>query len=148
MTSLLDRLDEPNAESWIPEEGDKLILKVTGKDVNRGKFGDYVIVTGDVQPGSTLQGEPLKLPQQRAVHCLGTVLSGEVGYQSGTDKAPQGEWLDRNKVPLGSIFAVKYHGKVQGSSGQPYHSWKVIVEVPTVADLLDEPSVAEDELFG
>ena len=145
--NMLDRLDAPSAESWVPEEGDKLIIKVTGKDATRGKYGDYVVLTGEVQKGSTLNGELLSLPQERSLHCLGFVLSNEVGYQSGNDDDPQGQWIDKGKVPIGATFGVKYNGTATSSTGRQYKDWKTAVEIPTVADHLED-SADEAELFG
>lgn len=135
MSDLFDQLDAPMAESVILQEDDKLVLTVENIDTRDAGYGDYVIVTGTVEAGSTENGgTPIEAGTQRAFHCLGTVLSNEIGFDS--DK---GAWTPERKLFVGGTLAVKFLGKKQGQNGNSYASYRVIVKAPpSIAEQLDD----------
>lgn len=132
MTDLLDQLDEPQAESWVAEEGDKIAGRILNVDVTDLGHGPYPILTIEVQ-GGTLKGEPLTPGETRACHLMATVQSNEVGFNRDT-----GRWDPERKPRRGGSIGMKYHGKKQGRNGNEYDSWRVIYTEPApVLDQLD-----------
>ena len=126
MSDLLDQLDEPMAESWIGEPDDKLVGTVTNLSSRDGGYGEYPIVTLDVESG-TVGGKPIEVPVTLALHGLGTVLQGELWAEG-----KPGAW----KLGIGDTLAVKYLGKKQGRTNE-YDAWRVIIKRASLADALD-----------
>lgn len=133
ISDMLAGLDAPDAESWIPEPGDVLVLRVDAISYHDGGYGEYPVLSGAVQEGSTLEGKALELPQARALHCLGRVMQGEIGWDSDSNR-----WGEDRKVRNGSLVAVKFVGEKTSTAGNVYKHYKVIVENPTLADKLED----------
>jgi len=76
--NLIDALDAPSAEAWIPEaKGDLIVGLIVSEGEWDAGYGPYPILTFEVEQ-ATVDGKAVQA-HTLAVHCLGTVLSEKVG---------------------------------------------------------------------
>ena len=135
MTDMFNQLDEEvtYAEAWMPVIGDKIVGTVTKIDSRTTEYGEYPILTLQVEAG-TQNGNPLPVPAELSWHVLGTVAQKELGFEDG-------KWTSERKVNTGSKVGAKYVEDRKGKSGYGYAFWHVLVQNPTMAEQLDQPSL-------
>ena len=135
MTDMFNQLDEEvtYAEAWMPVVGDKIVGTVTKIDSRTTEFGEYPILTLAVEAG-TQEGKDIGTPVELSWHVLGTVAQRELGFENGA-------WLPERKVKVGSKVGAKYVEDRKGKSGYGYAFWHVLVQNPTMAEQLDQPSL-------
>jgi hypothetical protein len=99
--SLKDNLNADYAPAWRPEPGGMLIGVVTALSEREGAYGVYPIVTVRQDDGTD--------------HAFHDVARAK---------------LARAKPKVGERIGIKYLGKRDRQSGQPYHDYKVEVDRP------------------
>jgi len=137
MSKMFDELDTEveNAEAWVAEPEDKITGKIVKIDHRDGGYGEYPILTIEVDEG-TVGGKPIKVPALRSIHCMATVIMGEVGWNRD-----RGAWGEDRTAFVGGTVGMKYLGKKQGRTNE-YDAWRVIIEPPaSVGDQLDDDSL-------
>lgn len=138
---MLDDLDVEveNAEAWMAEEGDKLVGRVVRIDSRDGGFGEYPILTIEVEAG-TVGGKAIEVPATLSWHVMATVAKQELGWDIDTKR-----WSTDRKVFNGCKVGAKFVDIRQGKSNT-YEFWRVIVEpAPTMAEQLD---AGDDGMFS
>lgn len=140
INDLFDELDQEveYAEPWVAEEGDKLVGKVTKIDQRDGGFGDYPILTIEVDQG-TIDGKAIDTPATYAWHAQSTIAKEELGFDKETCR-----WVPGKAVQIGDTVAAKYTGYPEGKN---YQMWRVIVKRRDLATELDSSPADSADLF-
>ena len=124
---LLDALDAPSAEAWVPEKaGDVIVGRVIGTSHYDAGYGDYPIFTVKVEQATV--GGKKSTNDLFAVHCLGMVLP---------------DLMEAKGVRVGGRVAVRFDGEKESKKGNTYKAWSVAFEPPKPGD--DLVAALEDE---
>ena len=134
MTNLSDRLDS-FAEGWRPKPGDKLIGTVTDRDLRESDYEEqepYVILTVEVEEGSTQAGEMIAPGTEIAWHAFHTIARNEI-----VKRAPA----------VGDHVGIAYHGPAEKAApGQkPAERFRLIVDRRSAPPPATEPAPADAE---
>ena len=119
--NLIDALDAPSAEAWIPEaKGDLIVGLIVSEGEWDAGYGPYPILTFEVEQ-ATVDGKPVQA-HTLAVHCLGTVLANKVKEKG---------------LATGWRAAIRFEGEKESKSIDPktkkhntYKNWTVAGEPP------------------